>query len=193
MVSAAELQRLHEQANGANNASVALGGQAAAPMADPFPSLSEDPFPAAKPVDTNGSAAGVVGAARQSSKANTQSSQPDLYVCIRQTAPVFIIVPNAFVLLSPLHQLFSIGFPFSWRYWLCSQRSVGQRIVGSSSFLAAFLCRSSSSMVWFCTCHPESCLPGVVQHPFQRGHQHQGWPGHDPDSKEVQEHGQGRS
>lgn len=100
MVSAAELQRLHEQANGANNASVALGGQAGAPMADPFPSLSEDPFPAAKPVDTNGSAAGVVGAARQGSKANTQSSQPDLYVCIPQTAPVFIAVPNAFVLLS---------------------------------------------------------------------------------------------
>ncbi|CAO1623859.1 unnamed protein product [Sympodiomycopsis kandeliae] len=55
MVSAAELQRLHEQqnqqhaANGNGNAHANLdvGSAATAPMADPFPALTEDPFPAA--------------------------------------------------------------------------------------------------------------------------------------------------
>lgn len=81
MVSAAELQRLHEQqhanANGNGNASgngVVNVDPAAAPMADPFPSLTEDPFPAAA------GAPAEYGALKkqQNQQSSSRQSQPDL-------------------------------------------------------------------------------------------------------------------
>ncbi|PWN28993.1 hypothetical protein BDZ90DRAFT_230996 [Jaminaea rosea] len=80
MVSAAELQRMHEQANSAPNAVSAAGNQAA-PMADPFPSLTEDPFPAMSngqgPHSSAAAAAnGTATSARKSAQGN-QIAQPD--------------------------------------------------------------------------------------------------------------------
>ncbi|CAO1613311.1 unnamed protein product [Parajaminaea phylloscopi] len=80
MVSAAELQRLHEQAQ-------QDGGPqglptAAAPMADPFPALTEDPFPPARALpEQNGASASSVAAAATGqapvSTRKTAEAQPD--------------------------------------------------------------------------------------------------------------------
>lgn len=81
MLSAAELQRLHQQQQGGQGATLVTGSSAGAPMSDPFPSLTEDPFPASA-VNGNGRAAGTsaaAAAAGSGAKGNKQQeAQPDL-------------------------------------------------------------------------------------------------------------------
>lgn len=73
MVSAAELQRLHEQAQ--NNVVGTSSNSSAAPMSDPFPALSEDPFPARPAQDQNGSLAAALHSGNAKKPA---AAQPDL-------------------------------------------------------------------------------------------------------------------